>query len=547
MKLIGFYLFDAIAKNLYDTHAATFASIVVPLYLDTYFQVDPSTKNKMEEMLLTWRTAGPDHTEIFGPNVQHDLQTAIWGNQVNPSRAQVLAELQFTLGQMERALQSNPYDKTPHSHIHVLQQLRRLVERGVSQEELRQILAQLRQLARSALPPPIQRPPLRPPVPTYYAQPPPFPPQVPPQMPPYSQPPQVIKTEPPMEPSASQPVAPPVIAPDNIANLFSSLVSAGLISASATPSGATPTKADDVPLQVEDEKEVKATSVRDYRQAVLSETINLTTVDLARAKPRIVEFLYNRQPSQCRQCGLRFPDTKSGKKDMETHLDMHFRQNRKADQNVGRGHSRSWFIGVEDWIQDISGDGKGKGRADGSGPLNAKAAAAAELAKRDADLRAQYVVVPPGEEAQVLSCPICKETLKSEFLEDDEDWVWKNAVRKDDKIYHATCHAEAMVSTSTLAARIRNEKAHSSRSATPETLPAPMTSVRSTPPPLTTIPRKSASKSPPRVSPESRVAGVKRKIGDHEDANEQEDVTGTPPFKKKTLSTTTAASSSTSS
>ena len=26
---------------------------------------------------------------------------------------------------------------------------------------------------------------------------------------------------------------------------------------------------------------------------------------------------------------------------------MHFRQNRKATQAVGRGHSRSWFIGLE--------------------------------------------------------------------------------------------------------------------------------------------------------------------------------------------------------
>lgn len=33
-----------------------------------------------------------------------------------------------------------------------------------------------------------------------------------------------------------------------------------------------------------------------------------------------------------------------------------------------------------------------------------------------------------------MSCPICKETLKSEFLEDDEEWVWKNATRKDDRV-----------------------------------------------------------------------------------------------------------------
>jgi hypothetical protein len=76
-----------------------------------------------------------------------------------------------------------------------------------------------------------------------------------------------------------------------------------------------------------------------------------------------------------------------------------------------------------------------KGNAtDGHRPLNAKAAAAAEIAKRDAELRALYVVVPPGDEAKPMSCPICKETIRSEFLEDDEDWVWKNAIRKDDRV-----------------------------------------------------------------------------------------------------------------
>ena len=51
----------------------------------------------------------------------------------------------------------------------------------------------------------------------------------------------------------------------------------------------------------------------------------------------------------------------------------------------------------------------------------------AENTKRGAELRAQYVVVPPGDEAKPISCPICEETLRSEFLEDDEDdedWVW---------------------------------------------------------------------------------------------------------------------------
>lgn len=46
-------------------------------------------------------------------------------------------------------------------------------------------------------------------------------------------------------------------------------------------------------------------------------------------------------------------------------------------------------------------------------PLTVKAAAAAEAEKRDADLRALFIIVPPGDEAKPISCPICKEIIKS--------------------------------------------------------------------------------------------------------------------------------------
>ena len=88
---------------------------------------------------------------------------------------------------------------------------------------------------------------------------------------------------------------------------------------------------------------------------------------------------------------------------------------------------------IQDWLHDGTVDVKGKGRADGP-RMNAKAVAAAEAVKREADLRAMFVVVPPGDEAKPISCPICKEPLKSEFMEDDEEWVWRNAVKKDDRV-----------------------------------------------------------------------------------------------------------------
>jgi len=205
---------------------------------------------------------------------------------------------------------------------------------------------------------------------------------------------------------------------------------------------------------------------------------------------------------------------------------MHFRQNRKANQNIGRGHSRSWFIGVEDWTHDIYTDVKGKS-AEGHRPLNAKAAAAAEVEKRDADLRALFIVVPPGDEAKPISCPICKETIKSEFLEDDEDWVWKNAILKDDKVFHATCHAEAVTSTNSLAARLRHEVEARSRSGTPE-----YNSARSTPPKLSA----SSSSTLLKYSLSPIAQGTKRKV-ESEESSTHTEADGSPPMKKLAIAT----------
>jgi pre-mRNA cleavage complex 2 protein Pcf11 len=202
----------------------------------------------------------------------------------------------------------------------------------------------------------------------------------------------------------------------------------------------------------------------------------------------------------------------------------------------------------QDWINDVPSDTKGKGDADGHRRLSAKAAAAAEVAKRDAELRAQFVVVPPGDEAKTISCPICKETLKSEFLEDDEEWVWKNAVMKDDRVsaeqrhvidtliylllqvYHATCHAEAVVSTNTLAARLRTELLQRSRSGTPE-----VQSLRSTPPRATASGLKPDVRRSGPPTPESNRTVSKRKIDSDLSLRDTAGDDGTPPFKKMAL------------
>jgi len=134
----------------------------------------------MEEMLLTWRTGAPNGRELFGVGPQLAIERGIWPS--NPgqglshssnafvSKSQVLSELEFALRQKERILQNNPYDAVASNHIGILSQLRKLVEAGVSQEELAQILAQLRTLVRpnpANLPPPLRLPPPSTPLPRH--------------------------------------------------------------------------------------------------------------------------------------------------------------------------------------------------------------------------------------------------------------------------------------------------------------------------------------------------------------------------------------------
>ncbi|KAG5220223.1 CID domain-containing protein [Salix suchowensis] len=366
----------------------------------------------------------PTGKELFGVAPQIGIERGVWGDGSSSSsvrssssqlswiltlvqsgfysgsgqitKAQVLSELEFTLGQKERNLQSNPYDSASRNHINVLHQ-----------EELHQILAQLRSLMKNAAPALIPSTSARSSASTSMAAQHHYPGsnqvQVPtpatsygspaPTYPPQSGP---VKVEPTMArlpmPSAPE-AASSVPNVGSIQNLLSTLVKAGVVR-NGTPvtSGSDQSEAPSSNIEPIDlEKE----SMRSYRKKILAQNVQLTNTDLTRKRLDIVSLLYNRLPSQCKQCGIRFADSALGKKAMEEHLDMHFRQNRKASQGVGRGHSRSWFIGIEDWVNDFSRDAKGKGRADdGSRSSHHRAAAAADLAKRDAELRAQFVVVP---------------------------------------------------------------------------------------------------------------------------------------------------------
>lgn len=195
--------------------------------------------------------------------------------------------------------------------FHVRTQLRKLVEAGVSQDELRQILSQLRSLTRApqvppqavlAQPSPSSYPPT---TSTYsYSQQPTYArqfqssyPTVPPPQPSgtFNYQSEPIKVEPlnlsallSSAQASSPPSTAPAIPPSSITNLYNALLKAGVVPADSTPVGAGSNNDEErTPPPI---NSLSRDNTRAYRKAVLSEKIKLTTADIVRYVVRRTRF-----------------------------------------------------------------------------------------------------------------------------------------------------------------------------------------------------------------------------------------------------------------
>lgn len=235
----------------------------------------------------------------------------------------------------------------PRRSANRVSQLRNLVQHSdVPPQDLAAIADQLRVLAASVPPPAPPHIPL--PIST----------SVPPQYPSSSTLPYATPAPPPMMgPTSAYPPsvagsAPPVGGPD-LMQLYDSLLKAGVLGQSSSAPEVTPPPQVDPALEAERRYEELvmgmdvASSSSDISRSVHCHVIHFSAQCLCSKRPAIASLLYKRLPSQCKQCALRFSGEEAGKKALQDHLDMHFKQNLRASQNSGRGHSRSWFVSLE--------------------------------------------------------------------------------------------------------------------------------------------------------------------------------------------------------
>jgi len=131
-------------------------------------------------------------------------------------------------------------------------------------------------------------------------------------------------------------------------------------------------------------------------------------------------------------------------------MDWHFRVNRRITEYEKKGQHRSWLVDKMDWIntretidQDHGADASGRPYdpdADGGDGIN-KSGSLAGAAMQGR--RQDWIPVPDDPVLANSVCPICQEKFEMRWLDDAQEFVWPDATRVGDRIYHASCHREA--------------------------------------------------------------------------------------------------------
>ncbi|KAK4240285.1 protein PCF11 [Achaetomium macrosporum] len=196
--------------------------------------------------------------------------------------------------------------------------------------------------------------------------------------------------------------------------------------------------------------------------------IQLNPASLKIFRPHLIAQLHEDLGPPCTQCGRRFKTDESGRRKKTAHMDWHFRVHQRMTDAEKRGQHRSWYVDELDWIRSREAidadyvapqDPSTSSTALSSDPhsttsnpqfdaststatINTKPAAAAAA-------KLPYIPVPEDSSRMNNTCPICQERFEMKWLDEAQEWVWTDAVKVGERVYHASCHAEAAGAMST--------------------------------------------------------------------------------------------------
>uniref|UniRef100_H3GUC2 CID domain-containing protein n=1 Tax=Phytophthora ramorum TaxID=164328 RepID=H3GUC2_PHYRM len=476
-KLPIFYLTDSILKNVRGPYVSLFAAKIVPLYCNCVRQVSGKDLKRFTHVLNTWET-----TRLFNKDAIAQMRTAANRamQQADPSARSAPASFnQEKSTQQSRAPSANSSAKLAQQQQDM--ELRSLLTKlqndmgihpteHMSLEEVRtnnpdyynQLLefhaaSKVEQAgaargpgAASAPPPrarqqpvsqqvPVARDPRRPSPPPHdpragagrllkRKQQTPSPPQ---------QPVQEITNDPPRAPDAA--------AVMSILQKLKGMANGGTQSGTTTPQ--TQPQQPQQPQQRSDQQQQQAPPRNDNASRMWFSDKVVAHKDRVESN---VQKLYAALPLVCRESGLRFREQAQ----LDAHLDFLFQYNRARKERGKGGVSRSWYPDEDQWVADFSGD---------TAPRESTSSSFFDRTQKENEKNAgeqaswENSRVPVDE--TITRCRICGENFSKSWDEEEEDWMYTNAVagtihntgpngnEPQDTIFHKYCYETVMANS----------------------------------------------------------------------------------------------------
>lgn len=162
-------------------------------------------------------------------------------------------------------------------------------------------------------------------------------------------------------------------------------------------------------------------------------------------RPSLIEAIYDGR--QCTSCPLRFLN--SGK-EYQSHLDWHFRQNKKKK---GRGGTsgvlrRAWYYPFNLWLlfKEISDEDDSSGSLFNDGELRDGEGGSNSNSNDGVEDVPEPTVPADGDDSSPLNfCKVCGDKFESFFDQEEDAWLLRNAVKIDAGNCHPSCLTDLSV------------------------------------------------------------------------------------------------------
>jgi pre-mRNA cleavage complex 2 protein Pcf11 len=167
-------------------------------------------------------------------------------------------------------------------------------------------------------------------------------------------------------------------------------------------------------------------------------SVKFTSSSFKAPRPDLLKYLFDARPNRCNTCGRRFKSDDAGREKKARHLDWHFKTKTRLVDAERRGVQRSWYVDEREWI-------KSREYEDEEGPReeNGDASTSSPSVMGTAKEKEEFIRVPNDAKTRSEPCPICQEKFESVWSEELQDFIWRDAIKVGNRVYHATCFHEA--------------------------------------------------------------------------------------------------------